>query len=148
MSAYQTVAVGTDGSESSFRAVDRAAEIAGNAGATLLIICAYSPERDTREGEYALGEENAFLVVGSGPADQKLGAARDRATAAGATKVETVSLQGTPAEVITRQAEKDAAELLVVGNKGLNSLSGRLLGSVPQGVTRRFAGDVMIVHTT
>ena len=40
MTAYSTVLVGTDGSESSFRAVDRAAEVARDAGAELLIVCA------------------------------------------------------------------------------------------------------------
>ena len=35
MSAYRTVVVGTDGSDSSLRAVDRAGEIAGGAVQTL-----------------------------------------------------------------------------------------------------------------
>jgi len=43
MGAYQTVLVGTDGSDSSYRAVDRAAEIARDATATLVIVCAYEP---------------------------------------------------------------------------------------------------------
>ena len=61
MGAYQLVAVGTDGSESSFRAVDRAATIAADAKALLLIICAYKPHRDAaavrgyRERVAALG---------------------------------------------------------------------------------------------
>ena len=40
------------------------------------------------------------------------------------------------------------ADLLVVGNKGLNSIAGRLLGSVPANVARRAKSDVLIVHTT
>ncbi|MBC7306286.1 MAG: universal stress protein, partial [Dietzia sp.] len=36
MSAYTKVVVGTDGSESSYRAVDRAARLAADAGATLV----------------------------------------------------------------------------------------------------------------
>ena len=36
MGAYQTVLVGTDGSQSSYRAVDRAAGIARDSAATLL----------------------------------------------------------------------------------------------------------------
>ena len=39
------------------------------------------------------------------------------------------------------------ADLLVVGNRGINSLTGRLLGSVPADVTRQSDCDVMIVHT-
>ena len=43
MSAYQTVVVGTDGSDSSLRAVERAARIAGDA--KLIIASAYSAAR-------------------------------------------------------------------------------------------------------
>jgi nucleotide-binding universal stress UspA family protein len=43
MGAYQTVLVGTDGSESSYRAVDRAADIARDSVARLVIVCAYHP---------------------------------------------------------------------------------------------------------
>jgi nucleotide-binding universal stress UspA family protein len=39
------------------------------------------------------------------------------------------------------------ADLVVVGNVGLNTLSGHILGSVPQKVTRRAGLDVLIVHT-
>ena len=42
----------------------------------------------------------------------------------------------------------DDAELLVVGNVGLNTLTGRILGSVPQNVARRSGVDVLIVHTS
>ncbi|MFP5218962.1 MAG: universal stress protein, partial [Actinomycetes bacterium] len=40
---YTTILCGTDGSESSFRAVDRAAAVARDAGATLLLVCVYRP---------------------------------------------------------------------------------------------------------
>ena len=38
--------------------------------------------------------------------------------------------------------------LLVVGNKGMNSLTGRLLGSVPSDAARKTSVDILIVHTT
>jgi nucleotide-binding universal stress UspA family protein len=40
------------------------------------------------------------------------------------------------------------ADLLVVGNRGLTGLRGRLLGSVPADATRRSDVDVLVVHTT
>jgi len=36
----------------------------------------------------------------------------------------------------------------VVGNRGLNSLAGRILGSVPANLSHRAPCDVLIVHTT
>ncbi|MDT5131028.1 MAG: hypothetical protein QOE41_339, partial [Mycobacterium sp.] len=43
MSAYQTVVVGTDGSDSSLRAVDRAGAIAADQGAKLIVATAHPP---------------------------------------------------------------------------------------------------------
>ena len=45
-------------------------------------------------------------------------------------------------------AEEVDADLLVVGNLGLNTLADRVLGSVPTAVSRRATIDVLIVHTT
>lgn len=148
MGAYQTVAVGTDGSESSFRAVDRAATIAADAKALLLIICAYKPAKATGEAEQALGEDAAFHVVGSTPAEETLRDARERASTRGELEIDTVAVQGDPIERVIEVVTDRRADLVVVGNRGLNSLAGRLLGSVPQGISRRAGSDVLIVHTT
>ena len=45
-------------------------------------------------------------------------------------------------------AEEVNADLLVVGNVGLDTVAGRLLGSVPADVSHRAKTDVLIVHTT
>ena len=148
MSAYQVVAVGTDGSESSFRAVDRAATIAADSKAQLLIICAYKPDRHSGSAEQALGEDAAFHVVGSTPAEEKLRDARERASAKGSVDIETVAVEGEAIDRVVDVAAEHKADLVVIGNRGLNSLAGRLLGSVPQGISRRAASDVLIVHTT
>jgi nucleotide-binding universal stress UspA family protein len=148
MGAYATVLVGTDGSESSYRAVDRAAEIARDAAARLVIVCAYTPagRREVALAEDALGGE-AYAVVGSAPAEQTLRTAGDRAAERGVTTVERVAVEGEPVKSLLSMLDKYQAGLLVVGNRGLNTLAGRLLGSVPADVSRRAACDVLIVHT-
>ena len=95
MASYKTILVGTDGSESSFRAVEQAAKIAGDAGATLLIASAYQPmpDRDQRRAAEALGEES-YKVMGSHPAEDILREAGDLAKKAGAKSVDTVSQAG------------------------------------------------------
>jgi len=149
VSAYRTVVVGTDGSESSFRAVDRAAAVAADSGAKLVLACAFYPadERDVQAAQDALRDE-AYQVVGSAPADQSLGLAADRAAAAGATDIERVAEVGAPVDTLLKIAGKYQADLLVVGNRGLNSLAGRILGSVPSEAARKAPCDVLIVHTT
>ncbi len=147
--SYALVLVGTDGSESSLRAVDRAALLARDAGATLLLACAYRPlpERALRDAAAALGEE-AYRVTGSTPAEDVLLEAADRARGLGATAVETEAVEGDAVDALARLVEQRGVDLVVVGNRGLNSLAGRVLGSVPSGISHRAACDVLIVHTT
>ena len=150
MGGYTTVVVGTDGSETSFRAVDRAARLARDSDATLVIACAYVPARseDVAHDQDLLGSDVAYQVVGSAPADHTVRDAQDRAAAAGATKIETVVVQGKPAESLRQVVAARNADLLVVGNRGLNTLAGRIIGSVPLDVARHTPVDVLIVHTT
>lgn len=151
MSAYRTVVVGTDGSESSLLAVRRAGALAGACGARLLIVCAYLPartdEREARRAQEQLGED-AVQVVGPAPAEDTVRAAAEAAVAAGAGEVDQVAVVGSPVETLIDVVTRAQADLLVVGNRGLNSLRGRLMGSVPADVTRRSAVDVLVVHTT
>ncbi|SHG68405.1 Nucleotide-binding universal stress protein, UspA family [Jatrophihabitans endophyticus] len=147
MGGYQTVVVGTDGSETSFRAVERAAELARDAGALLLIACAYEPGKVDTAAQDALGDE-AYQVVGSAPAEDSVSRARDRAVAVGATRIETVAVQGKPSATLQRVVKDRGADLCVVGNRGLNTLAGRIIGSVPQDIVRHMPVDVLVVHTT
>jgi nucleotide-binding universal stress UspA family protein len=149
MGSYAKILVGTDGSSTSLRAVDRAAKVAGDADAQLYIVCAFEPatKDQVKEAADALGSD-AYQVVGSAPAETVLRDAADRAKAAGAEKVETKAVQGPPVDVLDQVVADTKADLLVVGNVGLNTLTGRILGSVPQSVARRAGVDVLIVHTS
>lgn len=149
MASYRTILVGTDGSESSFRAVERAAAVAADGGATLLIVSAYTEmsDRERSRAADALGEE-AYKVVGSHPADDILREAADVAKKAGAGEVDTFCKPGDPVDVLVKAIDDRKADLCVVGNRGLNSLAGRLLGSVPANISHRAGCDVLIVHTT
>jgi nucleotide-binding universal stress UspA family protein len=148
MGAYQTVLVGTDGSDSSYRAVERAAEVAHEAGAKLVIVCAYEPasRREVVSAEGVLGHD-AYMVVGSAPAEDTLRHAAERAAAHGASNVEQVAVEGEPVKTLIGALTQYSADLIVVGNRGLNTIAGRLLGSVPADVSRRAPCDVLIVHT-
>ena len=74
--------------------------------------------------------------------------AHERATAAGAKDVEERPVVGAPVDALVELAEEVNADLLVVGNVGLSTITGRLLGSVPANVSRKAKTDVLIVHTT
>jgi nucleotide-binding universal stress UspA family protein len=150
-SAYQTVVVGTDGSDSSLRAVDRAAAIAADHGAKLIVVTAHLPVPEEK-GRYAVppGSDHGadYRTVGQAPYYAILHNARERAHQAGAKNVEERPVVGAPITALVQLAEEVHADLLVVGNVGLNSVAGRLLGSVPSEVSRKSKTDVLIVHTT
>jgi nucleotide-binding universal stress UspA family protein len=150
MSGYQTVVVGTDGSYTSMLAVDRAAAIAADHGAKLIVATAHAPVREEK-GRYAIPPRSNhgadYRMVGETPFRAILRDASERAYKAGAKNVLQEAIVGHPVDALVHLAEDVQADLLVVGNVGLSSVAGRLLGSVPSEVSRRAKTDVLIVHT-
>jgi nucleotide-binding universal stress UspA family protein len=59
-----------------------------------------------------------------------------------------VVVDGDPVPTLAKVVTERDADLLVVGNRGLNTLAGRILGSVPSEAARKSKVDVLIVHTT
>ena len=149
MRDYLTVVVGTDGSASSLRAVDRAGAIAAQSNAKLIIATGYFPHKDDLRAADVLKEEG-YKVRGNAPIYEILHDARNRATAAGVKNIEERPIQDAPVDALVSLAEEVKADLLVVGNVGLNARSaiiGRIF-SVPGAVASRAKIDVLIVHTT
>jgi nucleotide-binding universal stress UspA family protein len=126
--------------------VDRAAHIAG-ADARLIVASAFLPHPDDSRAADVLRDES-YKVSGTAPIYAILQDAKERARKAGAKNVEERSIEGAPVDALVKLAEDEKADLLVVGNVGLSTIAGRLLGSVPANVSRRATVDVLIVHTT
>lgn len=143
-SMYETILVGTDGSESSFLAVRRAAGIAHAVGAQLILASAYYKES---ADAMTATRSDSQTVVGDSVAERILGNAKAVAIEEGAEEPELILREGSPVEALIAVATEKHADLLVVGNRGINSLTGRLLGSVPADAARQAQCDVMIVHT-
>ncbi len=141
---YKKIVVGTDGSKSSLLAVERAAKIAAAFDATLIIGCAYYENKE--EASKTL-RQDSVTILGDDTAQQNLDAASEHARKVGVTNIETTIRTGAPVQVLMDIVNDEKADLLVVGNRGINSLTGRLLGSVPADVARQSHCDVMIVHT-
>ena len=153
MTVYQAVVVGTDGSESSLRAVDRAAEIAAESNAKLFIATGFLPQREDLRAADILKDEG-WRVHGNAPIYAILREAHARARAAGAKNIAERPIEDAPVHALVDLAEdvgEDVgADLLVVGNVGLDARSailGRMF-SIPGSVATRAKIDVLIVHTT
>ena len=138
------IAVGIDGSATASKAVEMAAEIAQRFGAELVLL---SVLHDASAGTADQEVDTAELEWASNPSarvQQAVSATRERLTSTG-VKTSALADQGNPGEVLVRLAEECGADLLVVGNKGMQR---RVLGSVPNTVAHKAPCSVLVVKTT
>ena len=139
-----TVAVGVDGSATAAEAVKMAAEVAGRFEAELVLLSAYKHAGTTRVRATAVTRSwNGRRVPCHGSARWSHGPRRGfgrRAFAAGRSP-----RRSDPADVLVRLAKQCGADILVVGNKGMQR---RVRGSVPNSVTHTAECSVLVVKTT
>lgn len=126
MLTYHTIAVGTDGSETSLRAVRSAASMARAYDAKLIIVSAAYNHSGSMLGAPS-GEGSRLPVVSEEMADTYLTNAQRIAESEGAENIEVVTTPGDPVNALIEVTEKYDVELLVVGNRGVNSVRGRVL---------------------
>lgn len=147
MLTYHTIAVGTDGSETSLRAVRSAASMARAYDAKLIIVSAAYNHSGSMLGAPS-GEGSRLPVVSEEMADTYLTNAQRIAESEGADNIEVVTTPGDPVNALIEVTEKYDVELLVVGNRGVNSVRGRVFGSVPTELTHKSKVDVVVVNTS
>lgn len=123
---YRKVLVGTDGSATAARAVDRAVEVAAMSGATLTICTAGRP----------------------GKGDDVVAAEAGRHADSG-VEIDTVVVDADPASALLSTCEEGGYDLLVVGNKGMTGARRYFtLGSVPNKAVHHLRCSMLIVRTT
>jgi nucleotide-binding universal stress UspA family protein len=146
MTRIQTILVGTDGSETATRAVARAAELASETGAVLHIVMAYKAlsVQELHTLRASLPEEFHSSVSAESEARITLRQAAEHTSKMGVV-VETHLATGDPAEVILKTARDLDADVVVVGNKGIER---RIRKSVPSGVSQGADREVLLVNTT
>lgn len=148
MPDYKVVLVGTDGSETSLRVVDKAAAVAAESDATLIVATAYvSADSHSRGTDPDQLPGEGYRSEGNAPVYAMLREASSRARNAGAHDVEEQAVEGAPVDALVDLAEEVHADLIVVGDVGMNSVVGRLVGSVPRAVRRRAKTEVLVVET-
>jgi len=145
---FTAIVVGTDGSETAAKAVAMATELAKVHGARLHVVCAYEPVLPalSAEEQEALGELQWMASPGE-RAERVASAAAEAARAEG-VPVDTYLPVGDAAHGLLDVAERQGADLIVVGNKGLTSPARFLLGSVPSKVVHHAPCHVLVARTT
>ena len=141
---------GTDGSSTAQMALGAAVDLAQQAGARLHIVSAYEPvaEHRMRSDSLDVPQDVQWTVGPRTEVLELLEQARAVAASAGVEQIETFARQGDAADAILDVAEEQAADLIVVGNKGMTGAKRFLLGSVPNKVSHHAPCSVLIVRTT
>ena len=139
-----TIAVGTDGSGTAAVAVKTATEMAKRFEAELVLLSASSGEREGPLDRRAAPEEIQWAYSPAARTQQILAQAEEEVRRGGVA-CRTLVDEGDPADVLVRLAGECGADLLVVGNKGMER---RVLGSVPNTVTHHAPCSVLVVKTT
>lgn len=143
---YTHIVVGTDGSAGAVKAVTHAASLAALTGAHLHVAMVapripvlVAPDMVVASNEWGEASEQSTQLA--------LQAAEVIATEAGAD-VTTHALSGEPADALLSLCEQIDADLLVIGNRGMQGARRFLLGSVSSRCAHHADCSVLIVQTT
>jgi nucleotide-binding universal stress UspA family protein len=143
---FERIVVGTDGSESATSALKDAARLAALFSGELHVVSGYHPKSALSVTGAGSGVEP--WMVGS--EYEVEGILRDAADIARREKIEVITHHeaGNPAKALVTIADQVDADLIVVGNRGMKGLKGKVLGSVPNEVSHRASCAVLILDTT
>jgi nucleotide-binding universal stress UspA family protein len=142
---YEAIVVGTDGSETAKRAVAEAMRLAEAMGGRLHIVAAYEPLRGAKIVGAPEGAAKVWDLKPDAEVQNVIQEAESAARMKG-VEVEAHTVTGDPADALLEIAERQGADLIVVGNRGMHGV-GRVLGSVPNKVSHRAGRNVLIVAT-
>lgn len=144
---YDTIVVGTDGSEPSREAVRVAGSIAKQFGGTVHVVAGYRPlsASDIAHLAHDLPREFHESMTSDAPGTSVADEAARCLRAMGLT-VEAHALPVGGADAILDIAEDTAADLIVVGSRGLGAGERLLRGSVSTKVAHHAPCSVLVVH--
>jgi nucleotide-binding universal stress UspA family protein len=139
---YKRIMVATDGSKPARKAVETGIDIAKLSGAKIYAVYVVVP---TTHSARDFGWEKAAMEHFRNEGKRATGFVEETAKAAG-IKVESVLLEGHPADEIVKFAEQNDIEMIVMGTLGKTGLDRFLLGSVAENVVRHSKIPVLVVR--
>jgi nucleotide-binding universal stress UspA family protein len=138
------IAVGVDGSATAEKAVDMAAEIARRFDAEVVLLSALSDASALSRDREVDTVELEWASHPSARVQQMVSTTQARLMRDG-VRCTSLADEGAAGDVLVRLAEECGADILVVGNKGMQR---RMLGSVPNTVAHNAPCSVLVVKTT
>jgi nucleotide-binding universal stress UspA family protein len=138
---YESIIVGTDGSQSARGAVNHAARLAATTGAKLRVVCAYQPVVAGGLAPEAMAHYDPHAEA------ERILSETCREISGNGVDVEGHAVPGSAADALIDVADTHDASLIVVGSRGMTSARRFVLGSVPNRVSHNACRSVLIVHT-
>ena len=151
---FKKILVAYDGSDQSKHAIDYAADMANSSASTLVILTVvpkvtlpvfpdegfgtlpvsstqdWAEYQDKMSASYKKSQEDAV---------------KDLKDHYPKLAVEAILLEGRPSSTIVEQAEKNQADLIVIGSRGLGGISGWILGSTSRRVVESCTKPVLVI---
>ena len=144
--AYQNILVPVDGSETSFAAVAKAAELAKAFGSKITVVQVLTLDPYIAAEYITANQTNDLIERARASSVKTLEEAKQKFTEQG-VEAETKLLEGQViAREITNAAKDLNADLIVIGSHGRTGLKKLFLGSVAQSILSEGTTPVLIVR--
>lgn len=141
---YKNILVGYDGSDASFKALEKAIKIAKLTGGKVHVVGVIKP-LDFGYVEYVSPEEiDKYEKEEISREEKLLSKAIDRVKQEGLEATYKI-LEGNPAEELMTYADENGVDLIVVGRKGAGMLKRILMGSTSLSLVKYANQDILVV---
>jgi nucleotide-binding universal stress UspA family protein len=144
---FSKIVVAVDGSESSNKVYDVAAQLAKLSNSKLIIIHVVMPPLSVCDGLFYTDASSIDkLRIDLEEAGKKLlQSYSEKSINEYKIAVETTLAQGYPADAIIREADAKGADLIVVGSRGFSGAKQFFIGSIPNSVLHHSSIPVLLV---
>jgi nucleotide-binding universal stress UspA family protein len=144
---FSKIVVAVDGSESSNKVYDTAAQLAKLSNGKLIIVHVVVPPLPLGGGLFYsdISGIDKILIDLKEAGKRLLQDYSEKSTYEYKIAVETILTQGYPPDAIIREADSKGADLIVVGSRGFSGAKQFFVGSVPNSVLHHSSIPVLLV---
>ncbi len=151
---FRKILVAFDGSEPAKRAIDYAADLADARNSTLIVLTVVPKVTLPVFPDEGFGSAPIIAAQDFGEYQDRMRAMYQKSQADimkdirehfPTLKAEAILLEGRPSSTIVEEAEKNQADLIVMGSRGLGGISGWILGSTSRRVVESCTKPILVV---
>jgi nucleotide-binding universal stress UspA family protein len=139
--AYSNILIAVDGSKYSLNAAQRGIELAEQLSASVTLLCVIDVSGIVTNAAGGMIDAEVFTVY----ADEAKKIVDDIEKKYQYNKIEKLTIEGVPTEVIWKTARSRKSDLIIMGTHGRRGLNHLFMGSVAEYVVRHSKIPVMVV---